>query len=393
MAFSASGLRLLIKGLLRIAFRVYFRSIHVQGIERFPARGAVLLVANHPNSLLDPAVLVTLLPRPVHFAAKHTLFKGPLRAILEAFGAIPLVRAQDDPQAMGRNAGAFKRFEALLLDGRVTAIFPEGLTQDDPHLAPVKAGAARIALQAEAAADFNLGLTIIPVGLQFEPRRRFRGDAFVRFGEPFMIADLADRYAEDQRQATRELTDRISTSIKGVAYHVDSADRVPFVERLVDVYFQRARRTGITGVRGRGVRGELKQKMAACFNHYAEADPEAVAEVERQLKRYERLRDMAGLDRRLLEEPFLPGPLAPVQATAEALLDGMFAFPLTRILGRQALPAMGFVQMYADARGRDDRPFDFLQMLDVDEDRGRAVAASEAVLLQTLDRSGFTFLQ
>jgi 1-acyl-sn-glycerol-3-phosphate acyltransferase len=300
-------------------------------MERLPARGPVLLVANHPNSLLDPAVLVTLLPRPVHFGAKHTLFKGLLRPILEAFRAIPLVRAQDDRRAMGRNARAFERFEALLREGCVTAIFPEGLTQDDPHLAAVKGGAARIALQAEAGADFNLGLTIVPVGLQFEPRRQFRGDAFVRFGEPFTIGDLAHRYARDPREAARELTDRISTGIKRVAYHVDSPDRIPFVERLVDVYFLRARRTGISGVRGRGVRGELKQKMAACLNHYAEADPEAVAGVERELRRYERLRDKAGLDRRLLEEPshLLPGPLAPVQATAEAalgVLPALFGF-------------------------------------------------------------------
>ena len=325
MNSSTSGLRLLTRGLLRVALRVYFRSIRVQGIERLPAQGAVLLVANHPNSLLDPSLLVTLLPRPVHFGAKHTLFSGLLRPVLEAFQTIPLVRAQDDRRAMGRNARAFERFKALLREGRVAAIFPEGLTQDDPHMAPVKSGAARIALQAEAASDFGLQLTIVPVGLQFEPRRQFRGDAFVRFGEPFTIGDLAQRYREDLHQATRELTDRISTGIKRVAYHVESVDRIPFVERLVDVYFRRARRTGIAGVLGRGLRGELKQKMAACLNHYAGADPEAVAKVERELERYERLRHKAGLDRPLLEEPshLLPGPLAPVQAAAEALLGAV----------------------------------------------------------------------
>jgi 1-acyl-sn-glycerol-3-phosphate acyltransferase len=285
----------------------------------------VLLVANHPNSLLDPAILVTLLSRPVYFGAKHTLFKGRLRPILEAFGAIPIVRVQDDPKAMGRNVEAFKRFEMLLHEGHVAAIFPEGLTQDEPHLAPFKSGPARIALQAEAVAGFSLGLTIVPIGLQFEPRRQFRGDAFVRVGEPLTITDLAARHETDPRLAARELTDRIASSIKRLAYHVDSPDRVPFVERLVDVYFRRACRTGIAGVRGPGVRGELKQKVAACLNHYADADPEAVAEVERELRRYERLRDAAGLDRRLLEEParLLPGPLALVQATIEALVGAI----------------------------------------------------------------------
>ena len=291
-------------------------------MERFPPKGPVLLVANRPSSLLDPAVLVYLLSRPVHFGAKHTLFKGPFRAVLEAFGAIPLVRAQDDPRAMRRNVEAFERYAALLREGRVTAIFPEGLTQDDPHLAPVKTGAARIAVQAEDAADFTLQLAVVPVGLQFEPRRRFRADAFVRFGEPFTISDLAPQHAEAPRRAVQELTDRIGAALKSVAYHVESTEQIPFVERLADVYFRRARRTGIAGVRGRGLRRELLQKMAACLNYYVEADRESVTEVERALERYERLREKAGLDRGLLEEPsrLLPGPLAPVQATAEAIL-------------------------------------------------------------------------
>ena len=146
---SRPWLRPVIKGLLRLAFRVYYRSIQVQGMEHFPREGPVLLVANHPSSLLDPAVLVYLLSRPVHFGAKHTLFSGPFGAVLEAFGAIPLVRAQDDRRPMERNLEAFERFTALLGEGRVTAIFPEGLPQDEPHLSPVKTGAARIALQAE----------------------------------------------------------------------------------------------------------------------------------------------------------------------------------------------------------------------------------------------------
>lgn len=331
MSWVARSLRVPLKGLVRAAVRVYFRSIQVLGIERFPAHGPVLLVANHPNSLVDPAILISLLSRPVHFGAKHTLFTGLFGAVFEAFGAIPIVRAQDDPKSMGRNAHAFQRFEALLRDGHVAAIFPEGLSQDDAHLAPFKHGPARIALQSEAAERFTLRLALVPVGLQFEPRQQFRGDAFVRFGQPFTIGDLAERYAEDPRGATRELTDRIAAAIKAVAYHVESTDRIPFVERLVEIYFQRARRTGIMGVRGRAVRGELKQKMAVCLNHYAEADPGAVAEVERELKRYERLRDAAGLDRRLLEEPsyLLPGPLAAVQAAVEAvlgLIPALFGF-------------------------------------------------------------------
>ncbi len=320
-----SGIRLTIKGFLRIALRVYYRSIQVQGRELFPKQGPVLLVANHPNSLVDPAVLVDLLSQPVHFGAKHKLFSSPMRPILEAFGAIPVVRLQDDPRGQRRNLEAFDRYLELLHKGCVTAIFPEGLSQDDPQLALLKTGAARIALQAESAASFALNLSVVPVGLQFEPRRRFRADAFIRFGVPLKVADLSALYSTNPREAIRELTNRIDTALKSLAFHVESTERVPFVERLVDVYLRRARTTGLSGVDRKGLRGELLYRMAACFNHYVEADPTAVSEVERQLRRYERLREKAGLHQRLLEEPahLLPGPLGPLQALAEALL-GVF---------------------------------------------------------------------
>lgn len=325
MTLPRQWLRALARGFLAIALRVYYRSLQVQGLERLPGDGPVLLVANHPNSLLDPAILVHVLPRPVHFGARHTLFAGPLRPFLEAFGAIPLVRAQDDPKAMRRNLKAFERYLALLGEGKVTAIFPEGLSQDEPHLAPLKTGAARIALQAESVHGFRLGLTIVPVGLQFEPRRRFRSITFVRFGEPFTIADLATSYAEAPRRAVEELTERIGSALRQVAFHVDLPERIPLVERLTEIYLQRARRTGIAGAKRKGLRGELLHKLAACLNHYAQADLGAVAEVEKALQRYERLREKAGIDRRLLEEAsyLLPGPLAQAQAAVEAVLGAM----------------------------------------------------------------------
>ena len=74
-------------------------------------------------------------------------------------------------------------------------------------------------------------------------------------------------------------------------------------------------------------------------------------------------------------------------------LDGMISLPLTPILGRRALPAVGFVKVYAETRGRDDRPFDLVYFLDAEESRGRAVVGSEKVFLDTLQRKGVTFLQ
>ena len=72
--------------------------------------------------------------------------------------------------------------------------------------------------------------------------------------------------------------------------------------------------------------------------------------------------------------------------------DGMLRLPLTNIMGRQTLPAMSFVQVYLETHGRDDRPFDLVYFLDMDEKGDRAIVASESSFVKTLDRSRFTFL-
>src|SRR5688572_29391736 len=92
------------RGLARLLLGVFFRSAEVQGLERVPASGPVLFVANHGNALIDPMVLVALLPRLPRFLAKHTLWSNPaVRPLLELAGAIPVYRAQEgDTAKIGR---------------------------------------------------------------------------------------------------------------------------------------------------------------------------------------------------------------------------------------------------------------------------------------------------
>ena len=56
---------------------------------------AALLLPNHPNALLDPAVIWATAERDVRFLAKSTLFEGPLRLLVAGSGAIPVYRKLD----------------------------------------------------------------------------------------------------------------------------------------------------------------------------------------------------------------------------------------------------------------------------------------------------------
>ena len=53
--------------------------------------GALLLVANHPNTLADPAVIQATAGRRIRFLAKSTLFANhPLSPLIRRSGAIPV---------------------------------------------------------------------------------------------------------------------------------------------------------------------------------------------------------------------------------------------------------------------------------------------------------------
>src|SRR6266849_10211817 len=101
-------IRRTIRGILRIALRVYFRRIEVTGLENVPRDSPVIFVLNHPNALVDPAFLLCLAPRRVAFVAKAPLFRMPVIGYLvRALDSLPVYRRQDLGQDVSRNIETF----------------------------------------------------------------------------------------------------------------------------------------------------------------------------------------------------------------------------------------------------------------------------------------------
>ena len=152
----------------------------------------MLLVANHPNSLLDPMLVVAAARRPVRFLAKAPLFTDRwIGWLVKAAGAIPVYRRQDDPTQMSRNEDAFRAVFTALGDGDAVGIFPEGISHSEPSLVPLKTGAARIAFGGREQA--GRAFPIVPVGLVFRQKDVFRSEVIVYTGRPVAWEDLDPR--------------------------------------------------------------------------------------------------------------------------------------------------------------------------------------------------------
>ena len=215
-----------------LGVRAYYR-VTVAGA-RVPAEGPVLLVANHNNSLVDPALVVCAADRVVRFLAKWPLFTDPLIGwLVKAVGSVPVYRQQDDPTKLSQNLDSFRDVHSAIAGGHAIGIFPEGISHSSSQLAPLKTGAARIAIGAgqRIGRDFPL----IAMGLVFRDRDVFRSEAHVIISETFPWGDLVTKDVND-RDAVRELTRRIEAAMRSVTINLEQWEDEPLVHAAAEVW-------------------------------------------------------------------------------------------------------------------------------------------------------------
>ncbi|HVH40404.1 MAG TPA: lysophospholipid acyltransferase family protein [Gemmatimonadaceae bacterium] len=214
-----------------LATRSYYR-VTVSGA-RVPSTGPVLLVANHNNSLVDPALVAGMADRQVRFLAKAPLFEHPLIGwLVKGVGSVPVYRTQDDPTKVSQNVDSFRDVHRVLAAGDVVGIFPEGISHSAASLAPLKTGAARIAIGASK--QIGTDFPIIAMGLVFRDRDRFRSEAHVIIGEAFRWDDLVGDIQD--RAAVRELTSRIERAMRAVSVNLQEWEDEPLVRTAEAVW-------------------------------------------------------------------------------------------------------------------------------------------------------------
>jgi len=130
--------------LLRFLAFVLTRCVYrfrVRGDAHIPTQGAAILVCNHV-SFIDAVLLMAASPRPIRFIMDHRIFATPVLGWLFRLGkAIPIAPQREDPAAY---EAAFARARAVLDDGELLCIFPEGGITRDGTLGEFKGGVMKI---------------------------------------------------------------------------------------------------------------------------------------------------------------------------------------------------------------------------------------------------------
>jgi glycerol-3-phosphate O-acyltransferase / dihydroxyacetone phosphate acyltransferase len=219
----------LIRELVRLAAYVFYRRIEVVGLENIPQEGATIFFGNHPNSLLDPALITAFGERKLHFMAKDTLFSKPLLSLLLAqMGAVPVRRRQDQAKGALNNEHAFTELYELLRSGGAMGIFPEGISHNGAQLSELKTGAARIAIEMY---HQGVHVKLIPCGLTYLTRDRFRSSVLIQFGEAITLET-----AEQAQVSPRELTTQMELYLRSLTINAQTWDDLSLLDTVRRLY-------------------------------------------------------------------------------------------------------------------------------------------------------------
>ena len=273
--------------------KLFYRRVEVEGAHYLPARGPVILVANHPNSVTDAYLLATRLTRRrVHFIAKDSITSAPVVGrFVRELGVIGVARAMDygsrRDQAAARNRAALSACVPLLAPGGVMAIFGEGISTDARRLHAIRKGAMRFGYAAEQAADFKLGVVWAPVGISYSAKNRPRSDVFIRVGQPFRLADLHASPADHERDVIQAGTARLQAEIESLVVNVEHQELAPLIDRL-----STALASGEPEFAGQVKAG---QELARAIAYFNVAEPQRVIRLQRDVRAFDRKLAATGL--------------------------------------------------------------------------------------------------
>jgi 1-acyl-sn-glycerol-3-phosphate acyltransferase len=294
-------IRRLIVALVRLALRIYFQRIEVAGLEHVPRDTPVIFVLNHPNALVDPVFLLCLAPRRVSFLAKAPLFNMPVIGYLvKALDSLPVYRRQDEGQDVTRNEETFVAARRLLAQGGTIGICPEGVSHDEPGLRPIKTGTARIALASVATGEVR-NLKIVPAGLYYTSKTRFRSSALLYFGAPLTVNPLKlEPDGAPPREAVRQLSNEIENALREVildARHEEALQTIARAERIFSAETQKGDNDSL--------RDELRlqQRFIKAYSILQGHQPERLRRLEQRMIRFEEELNQAGVDAEELSAP------------------------------------------------------------------------------------------
>ena len=276
--------------------KIFFRKISTQNIESIPSKGPVIFVCNHPNLIIDAWLVGMTCNRRLYFLAKSTIFKGKtISWILSKLGLIPVYRKQDGDGDTKKNKDTFIKAYKILEDNGSFLIFPEGISVAERKLNKIKTGAARIGFGAMVQDNWDLDVTIVPVGLSYENVIKFKSEVIIKYGNPLKLVEYKEDYFEDEIQAVRKVTKKIEEEIVGLTTNVKILEHEEIVDALELIYKKELMHDLGLNIKNKSDEFSITKGLIDGVEWFFKHEPSKIKEFKSLFKSYKNKLDLLGL--------------------------------------------------------------------------------------------------
>ncbi len=213
----------ILRPIATLAYKIFYRKIHLIGVEKLPKDRPLLVACNHPNGFTEPCVLSCIFPISLNFMTRGDLFKNPImRIFLRSTHQIPIFRFRDGFEAMRSNEKSIEEANKALLDNKAIIMFVEGSTQNTRKLRKFQKGLSRMTRDFELAyPDANLG--ILPVTINFSDPNNTGSSVTVSVYDVVEPKDF--NFKENTSNAPlTQLTKQLHETMKEGVFHFENTE-------------------------------------------------------------------------------------------------------------------------------------------------------------------------
>lgn len=290
------------KIIFELTLKIFFKKIKINQAQHISSKGPIIVVANHPNTFMDPLLIGTLFKQPLFFLAKSTVFNSPVaKWLFKKLNMIPVYRKKDVADNSLKNEETFEKCYEALAQKITLLIFPEGISVHERKLQQIKTGTARIALGAEAQNDFQLGITILPIGLNYSDPKRFRSEVFIAVAAPIQVSDFQSLYQTDPNKAVLALTDKVKTALEAQVIITQNVEEDNFVKHVEMLYKNKLFKDFNLSTKEVDQDFIVTKEIIKAVHFIQEKDPEKIIHLKKETKAYFQALTKLGLTDQALE--------------------------------------------------------------------------------------------